>query len=189
MADCDCNHYGKGNCSHGLSNTEVLKVTTATSPGSSAYLQHACDPGLVEGHPVANAVAEVLKEHVGEVHKVIDELLADQALVLVLQDLQDGKFTVAAGNFRLVARKFTVSGSGLQSREDCSHTATHLRHVPVRNAATTATTAGLHINVHAEVPELQHVKFAPNSNAPGAGPSGECCNDCNDCRTAHQRSC
>jgi hypothetical protein len=110
------------------------------------HLKHACDPGLIKGHPVADAVAKVLKEHVGEVHKVLNELLADQALVLVLQDLQDGKFTVAAGKFKVVARKFTVSGNGLQSREDCSHTATHLRQVPVEDGE--AVVEGNALRVH-----------------------------------------
>jgi hypothetical protein len=53
-----------------------------------APLQHASHPGLVERHPVLDAVAEVGEEGVGVVGVVLDNFLPQHPAVGVLQGLR-----------------------------------------------------------------------------------------------------
>ena len=65
-------------------------------------------------HPALDAVAKVLKHHVGVVDKVVDKLGVDGALVLVLQDLR--QVPVEQGGGRLDAWCEGRGGEGREGR-------------------------------------------------------------------------
>jgi hypothetical protein len=60
------------------------------------YLQCACDPRLVESHPLPHTVTKTGKQHVSVIDIVINKLGADEAVVLVLKHLADTTDTQAS---------------------------------------------------------------------------------------------
>jgi hypothetical protein len=69
---------------------QMLRATAlvAVAGGWACHLQCACDPGLVEGHPIVHPVTKVCKQDVGIVDIVVNNPAVNKAIVAVLQHLQ-----------------------------------------------------------------------------------------------------